>query len=141
MELDDEAGCSLGRATLKLTSDYNRSVWRLPDFRTTKSKMATAKNAKVESSECDIKVAVSISCIYKLCHTQAGREGENVHYNGICGILIYVHCVIISSSSPAMIKDCGVNWVILGHSERRHVFGENDEVTWIDFFIIIIISF
>lgn len=27
-----------------------------------------------------------------------------------------------------MIKDCGVNWVILGHSERRHVFGESDEV-------------
>ncbi|CAL8258163.1 unnamed protein product [Boreogadus saida] len=31
--------------------------------------------------------------------------------------------------SPAMIKDVGVNWVILGHSERRHVFGEeNDEL-------------
>lgn len=27
-----------------------------------------------------------------------------------------------------MIKDCGVKWVILGHSERRHVFGESDEV-------------
>ncbi|XP_029985276.1 triosephosphate isomerase [Sphaeramia orbicularis] len=30
--------------------------------------------------------------------------------------------------SPAMIKDCGVDWVILGHSERRHVFGETDEL-------------
>ncbi|XP_031732337.1 triosephosphate isomerase A [Anarhichas minor] len=30
--------------------------------------------------------------------------------------------------SPAMIKDCGVDWVILGHSERRHVFGEGDEL-------------
>lgn len=30
--------------------------------------------------------------------------------------------------SPAMIKDCGIDWVILGHSERRHVFGESDEV-------------
>lgn len=27
-----------------------------------------------------------------------------------------------------MIKDCGVEWVILGHSERRHVFGESDEL-------------
>lgn len=27
-----------------------------------------------------------------------------------------------------MIKDCGLNWVILGHSERRHVFGESDEL-------------
>lgn len=35
---------------------------------------------------------------------------------------------LLSVCSPAMIKDCGVKWVILGHSERRHVFGESDEV-------------
>lgn len=34
--------------------------------------------------------------------------------------------------SPAMIKDVGCEWVVLGHSERRHVFGESDEV-WIKF--------
>jgi len=28
--------------------------------------------------------------------------------------------------SPAMLKDLGLNWVILGHSERRNVFGESD---------------
>lgn len=27
-----------------------------------------------------------------------------------------------------MIKDCGADWVVLGHSERRHVFGESDEL-------------
>ena len=31
-------------------------------------------------------------------------------------------------TSAAMLKDAGLNWVILGHSERRHVFGESDEV-------------
>ncbi len=30
--------------------------------------------------------------------------------------------------SPAMLKDVGVNAVILGHSERRHVYGESDEL-------------
>jgi len=30
--------------------------------------------------------------------------------------------------APAMILDCGVQWVILGHSERRNVFGETDEL-------------
>lgn len=30
--------------------------------------------------------------------------------------------------SPAMIKDLGLNYVILGHSERRNVFGETDEL-------------
>lgn len=30
--------------------------------------------------------------------------------------------------SPAMIKDIGCEWVILGHSERRAIFGESDEL-------------
>lgn len=46
--------------------------------------------------------------------------------------VFYIVAVMLSVNnlicSPAMIKDCGVNWVILGHSERRHVFGESDEV-------------
>ena len=28
-----------------------------------------------------------------------------------------------------MLKDCGCHYVILGHSERRHVLGETDEIT------------
>jgi len=30
--------------------------------------------------------------------------------------------------SPQMLADVGAEWVILGHSERRNVFGENDEL-------------
>lgn len=30
--------------------------------------------------------------------------------------------------SPAMLKDLKVGWVIIGHSERRHVFGESDQL-------------
>lgn len=30
--------------------------------------------------------------------------------------------------SPGMLVDAGVPWVILGHSERRHKFGETDEL-------------
>ncbi len=30
--------------------------------------------------------------------------------------------------SPAMLKDAGCTYVILGHSERRHVIGEGDEL-------------
>ena len=30
--------------------------------------------------------------------------------------------------SPAMLKDTGIKWVLLGHSERRTLFSENDAV-------------
>lgn len=42
------------------------------------------------------------------------------------------HCLPDCVTSPQMLKDLGVEWVILGHSERRNVFGENDEVSDID---------
>ena len=29
--------------------------------------------------------------------------------------------------SPAMVKDSGARWILIGHSERRHVFYETDE--------------
>jgi triosephosphate isomerase (TIM) len=30
--------------------------------------------------------------------------------------------------SPSMLREIGCNWVILGHSERRHIFGESDDM-------------
>ena len=45
--------------------------------------------------------------------------------------------------SPAMIKDIGVSWVILGHSERRNVFGEPDAVrtAFVLFFVLFFLLF
>jgi triosephosphate isomerase len=32
-------------------------------------------------------------------------------------------------NSPEQLKDIGIEWVILGHSERREIFKESDEVS------------
>lgn len=57
---------------------------------------------------------------------------QSLHsHNSQFDIAVLLHSFIVflmSVCSPAMIKDCGVHWVILGHSERRHVFGESNEV-------------
>ena len=29
--------------------------------------------------------------------------------------------------SPQMVKDCGCKYILIGHSERRNIFGESDE--------------
>ena len=40
---------------------------------------------------------------------------------------LYGNGAYTGETSAQMLKDFGLNWVILGHSERRHVFGESDQ--------------
>lgn len=47
-----------------------------------------------------------------------------------CTRISFILCTLfVFASSPAMIKDIGCEWVILGHSERRNIFKETDEVS------------
>ena len=42
---------------------------------------------------------------------------------------LFEGCItMFNINSADMIKDMGCEWVILGHSERRNVFGEDDKV-------------
>lgn len=43
-------------------------------------------------------------------------------------IKILCNFILSGEISPAMIKDVGCDWVILGHSERRTIFGEKDDL-------------
>ena len=38
-----------------------------------------------------------------------------------------------------MLTDVGIHWVILGHSERRNVFGETDEVIIVVVVVVVVV--
>jgi len=55
--------------------------------------------------------------------------------SGICGIMVSTGAqnmyfekegAFTGEISPGMVKDCGCRYILIGHSERRHVFGESD---------------
>ena len=55
-------------------------------------------------------------------------QNTSRQYNYYQGRYISISLISIGEISTGMIKDCGGTWVLLGHSERRHVFGETDEL-------------
>lgn len=64
--------------------------------------------------------AVYISFARPLLPTSFGLAGQNC-YKVAKG-------AFTGEISPAMLKDIGADWVIIGHSERRAIFGESDEL-------------
>jgi triosephosphate isomerase len=52
-------------------------------------------------------------------HSKVMTSAQNMHFEE--------SGAFTGEISAAMIKDSGARFVILGHSERRHVFGESDE--------------
>jgi hypothetical protein len=43
-------------------------------------------------------------------------------------LLLYLLSLPFDNNSPEQLKDLGIEWVILGHSERREILKESDEV-------------
>jgi len=72
------------------------------------------------------RVVVGASPCY-LSYTQSKLTNDKVHVSA-------QNCykadkgAFTGEVAPEMLADLGVQWVILGHSERRHVFGESNEL-------------
>merc|ERR1712019_96841 len=80
-------------------------------------------NTEFDPASVDVVVGAP-ACYLPLCHGLADASkckvaAENVH--------TVAKGAFTGEISADMVCDLGLSWVILGHSERRHVFGESDE--------------
>ncbi|HEX9253405.1 MAG TPA: triose-phosphate isomerase [Ignavibacteriaceae bacterium] len=77
-----------------------------------------------EKINCDVIVCPPFTSLseatkfLKGSHIKLGAQNMHFEENG----------AFTGEVSAAMLKSVGCEYVILGHSERRHIFGENDEV-------------
>ncbi|MDO5022866.1 MAG: triose-phosphate isomerase [Eubacteriales bacterium] len=76
-----------------------------------------------ENAECDVVICVPAICIPAAVEAAKGSNvkvgAQNVHFKD--------SGAYTGELSAAMLKDAGVEYVIVGHSERRQYFNESDE--------------
>jgi len=74
----------------------------------------------IEGVELLISPFVSIPAAVAASAGEVAIGGQNCHYER--------EGAFTGEVSPPMLKDAGCSYVILGHSERRRLFGESDEI-------------
>lgn len=101
MNLDCDSATELARAIRKRLAD------------------GPAKNANVDVAVCP--PAVYLAEIAKtLAGSEIGLGAQNVYFEG--------NGAFTGEISVNMLKDVGCKYAVIGHSERRHILGETDEL-------------
>jgi triosephosphate isomerase len=95
----------------------------------------TAPQARATAQELKELIAGKILCqvvvFAPFTALAAAREGLGnlaSAYTGAQDVYPAAEGAFTGEISPAMLLDAGCTWVLLGHSERRHIIGETDEL-------------
>ncbi|ADY73235.1 triosephosphate isomerase [Desulfurobacterium thermolithotrophum DSM 11699] len=82
------------------------------------------KNLVKDVSDRDILICPPFTALYPVSKE---LEGSNITLGGQ-NMYFEEQGAFTGEISPLMLKSVGCSYVILGHSERRHIFGESDEL-------------
>lgn len=77
----------------------------------------------VKDADCDVVVCVPAVCFGAV---KEAAKGSNIHL-GAQNVHFAKNGAYTGELSADMLKACGVEYVVIGHSERRQYFGETDK--------------
>lgn len=82
------------------------------------------QSIKFDSTKVEVVVAPNFLHLYQVQQALAGTQIQLSVQN----TSLYQTGAYTGETAASQVKDFGINWAILGHSKRRRVFGESDEV-------------
>lgn len=97
--------------------------WKMNNTKQEAKALLDALKPLVKDAECDVVVCVPYTC---LDFVAGELKGTNIKV-GAENVSWADKGAFTGEISADMLKECGAEYVIIGHSERRQMFGETDE--------------
>ena len=97
--------------------------WKMNNTAAEGVALVKALRPLVKDANCDVVVCAPFTALPAL---SKALEGSNIRL-GAQNVHFAEHGAYTGEISAAMLKEFGVEYVVIGHSERRQYFGETDE--------------
>lgn len=97
--------------------------WKMNKTPAEAAELVSALKENVKAADCDVVVCVPAT---DFCAVKQVIDGTNIHL-GAQNVHFAASGAYTGELSADMLKACGVEYVVIGHSERRQYFGETDK--------------